>query len=144
MEVRALYQPVGIAVAIDGPALQIPIQSGTSAVAGTLASMGVIDWPTTIAAGGTFTSPLLLTQGMTHWAIGGTLSQNGSVELQPYLDAAARTPNGAPMKAGITAGAAFVLDVNVGVVMQSAELSIINTSGSIGTLTNPLVVAQSR
>jgi hypothetical protein len=144
VEIRALYQPVGIEVVAEGPALQVPIATGATAVAGTLTSPGTIAWPETIAAAGTFTSPLLLTQGLTHWAVGGTLSTAGSVELQPYLDLAGLTPNGAPLSGAITAGAPFVLDVNVGVVMRSAKVEIVNTDSAAGTLTNPLVVAQSR
>jgi hypothetical protein len=135
-EVRLPFTPQSFDVAVQGPAYQAVV------VVGTLA--GEISWPATIAAAGTFTSGVIPTGGMTHVALGGTLTQTGSLEIQPYVDAAGNTPSGAASKVALAANTGSVLDVNVGVVMGSLTVSILNTGGAAGTLTNPVLVMQSK
>jgi hypothetical protein len=137
MQVRLLGQPAAFDVSADGPAFQF-------AVAGTIAGVGTLDFPGTIAPGGTFQSGPIQTCGMTHLALGGTLSQAGTFEIAAFLDPAATTPNGPPATLAVSAGVGATLDVNLGVVAGSVTVSIVNGGSAAATLANPILVMQSR
>jgi hypothetical protein len=108
----------------------------------------IVSWPSTIAATGNFvtgTNPIPI-QGFPHYAIGGILTQAGTVTVQPYLDKYGNVPVGTASSAAITANTAFSLDGSVGtaLVIQSIGITIHNGSGSFAaTLTNPVLVLQS-
>jgi hypothetical protein len=125
--------PNTVAVAtVQGPAWQMQINTAT------------INAPGTIAASGTFTSPVLGTYGNPHIAISAELSNAGTLSLQRYLDNAGSLAIGAATTLALTAGTLGVLD-NLGtVIAQSFQFAVINGSAVAGTLTNVAAVLQSR
>lgn len=127
-------------VAIDGPPLQVGIGAGTASGNG---SVG-INLASTVAGSGTIHSTLFRTYGMPNLAFAGTLSQNGTLSLQRYIDAAGTAPQGAPITQALTAGSNGVLLSNDGHPFQSAKVTIVNGGGSTGTITNFAGVMQSR
>ena len=129
MEAKLPGYSVAADVAVAGPALQI---------------VAPITWPATIAASGTFTSTVVPTFGMPHVAVGVTLSNAGTLTMQPYLDAAGTVPAGAATTQALVAATGAVLDVNSGKVMGSMTVEIINGAASVGTLTHPIAVLQAR
>jgi hypothetical protein len=105
-------------------------------------SVGTV--PATIAASGTYTTPVLQTYGMPHIAVSASLTQTGTISVQPYLDVAGTIANGSPITKAMTASTLTILD-NVGTtITQSITVSIINTIATIATLSSFAVVIQSK
>ncbi len=129
MEAKLPGFAVAADVAVEGPALQVAVP---------------IAWPATIAASGTFTSGVVPTFGMPHVAVGATLSNAGTLIVQPYLDTAGAVAAGAATTQALTANTGAVLDLNSGKVMGSLTVEIVNGAASVGTLTNPIGVLQAR
>lgn len=117
-------------VTIEGPPLQVVINTGTTAAAGALA----IGMTGTIGAGGTLTSAVFPTFGCENFALGVTLSQAGTLSLTRYIDAAGTVANGAAVTQALTAATAGVVNINDGRAAQSARLSIINSGGVAATV----------
>jgi hypothetical protein len=107
---------------------------------GTVAAPGVIPWPATIAASGTFGPVVVATGGNPHIAIGGTLSNAGTLTIQPCLDVLGNINNGAAITAALVAATAFISDTKLTVVAQSLKISIVNGAASVANLTNPIAV----
>ena len=90
----------------------------------------------TIAAAGNFTSGVLPGDGFRYISVGLTSSQNGSLQIQRYLDAAGTVAQGAAVTQTLTAATAAVLNVNDGLIFRSFTIKITNTGGSPATITN--------
>jgi hypothetical protein len=131
-------------VFVDGPVIPLQMQINS----GTVAANNTVAWPSTIAATGSFvtgTNPIAI-NGFPHYAIGGVLTQTGTVIVQPYLDKYGNVPVGTASTAAITANSAFTLDGSVGtsLVIQTIGITIRNgNAGAAATLTNPVLVLQS-
>ncbi len=138
-ETRLPFLPQSFEVGVEGPPYQVVIQPGTNA--------GQIDWPGTIAipgtAGiGTFTSDPIPTGGMPHVAVSANLSTDGSLIVQPNLDAAGSIAAGAPTSIALTAGTLEVLDFTNSAIMGSVTISLINAGTVAGTLTDAMAILQ--
>lgn len=92
--------------------------------------------PSTIAGGGSYQSGIIYSDGYKSISVGAKLSQVGSITIQRYLDAAGTIPVGAPITAALAANTANWATVNDGVAFLSFQVTIANTSGSIGNLSN--------
>ena len=101
-----------------------------------------ISAPGTIAASGTFTSALILTDGLTHLAASAQLTNAGTLVVTRYLDQGGSISVGAPIIQALTANTLSVLDNNDGKLFQSVTYGVVNGGGSAGTLTNGALVLQ--
>lgn len=92
--------------------------------------------PATIAAAGTWVSGVIPSDGYKALAVGATLSQAGSISIQRYLDVAGLIPVGAPITAALVASTPNAATVNDGVAYAAFQITITNSGGSTGNLTN--------
>lgn len=130
MQVRVPGYPQPLDINVGGP-------PNVMQISGTIAGLGTLVFPNTIAAGATFESGVLKTGGMNHFALSGTLSQTGSLEVLPFADQNGLNPTGTVASSALVAGTGLTLDVNFGQIVQSVQVKIVNTGGTAGTLTNP-------
>ena len=102
--------------------------------------------PGTVGAGATVTSNVIRAYGFTLIGAGCTLSQAGNIKIQLYLDDAGTIPMGAAVSATLAANTPNAVQTTVGgpAPFRSFAVSIQNTSGSSGNLTNPVILCQSR
>jgi len=91
--------------------------------------------PASIAASGSAQTSLIVTEGFTLISAGITASQNGTLSIQRYLDAAGTVPQGAAVSVVITASTAANLDVLDGKPFASFKLTVTNASGSVSNIT---------
>jgi hypothetical protein len=119
-------------VTVQGPAYQWQVPAAT------------INTPGTIAASGTFNSPVLLALGMPHLAVSAQINQAGTLEIQRYLDNAGSISTGTLITKALTSGTLAVADNNDGTLFQSFTIGIVNSGGTAATVSNVAAVLQSR
>lgn len=98
---------------------------------------------TSIDANGSVVSNLLFLNGYKAFSFGCNSSQNGTVSVQRYLDAAGLIPQGAALTVSLTGGTAAVLNNSDNHPYQSMQITVSNSAGSAATLTNTLLLLQS-
>lgn len=118
-------------VTIQGPPLQIVVQTGTASVVGAL-SVGLTG---TIGAGGTLTSLLFPTFGCKALAFGGTLSQAGTLVLSRFIDQAGSISAAPDITVNLAVATPGVMIVNDGLPVQTAKIKFVNAGGSAANLT---------
>lgn len=91
--------------------------------------------PATIAAGVTYDTGVILSYGFNSFAASAQLSQTGSLVLQRYIDEAGTIPIGDPITQAMTANTLATVAVNDGLPCASFNVTVQNTSGSLGNLT---------
>lgn len=89
--------------------------------------------PVLIAGGATYSSGAMAANGNS-FAASALLTQNGSLTLQRYIDAAGVIPIGDLITQAITANTLATVAVADGLPCVSWIVSIINSSGSVGNL----------
>lgn len=90
-------------------------------------------FPSTITAGGSWTSELMPSCGAPHVAVGFTLTQAGSLVLNRYLDGVGALLATSVTQA-VTANASCVLDASSSTLFGSWNLVLSNTGGASATL----------
>jgi hypothetical protein len=90
--------------------------------------------PSTINGGANYQTGIIPANGFKAISVGATLSQAGTISIQRFIDKAGTIPVGAAISATLTANTANWADVNDGVAYASFQVTIANTSGSVGTL----------
>jgi hypothetical protein len=108
-----------------------PVAQGPVAQADLSALLSV---PATILAAGTFTSPVIYADGFKSIAAAVTLTQAGSIQVLPFIDAAGTVPQTAPVATVLAANVSNVNNLISGVPFQSFQVQIKNTGGSTGTV----------
>lgn len=96
--------------------------------------------PASIAAGLTWTSPVLPSTGLSHIAMGIKSTQGGSLTVQPYLDAAGLITAGSPQTAALSANTAQILDHAFTTLFQSFIVSVSNTGTVTATQSNVIML----
>lgn len=91
-------------------------------------------FPVTIAAGATYDTGIMPTNGAVGLAASGNLTQAGVLSIQRYIDSAGTIPIGAAITQTMTANTLATVAVNDGLPAASWHAAIQNTSGSTGTL----------
>jgi hypothetical protein len=97
--------------------------------------------PATIAASGNYNTGIMSAAGFKSLAAACTLSQAGTIVIQRYLDPLGTIAVGAPVSATLVAATANYVTVNDGVCAASWQVTINNTGGSTGNLTNTAFLA---
>jgi hypothetical protein len=113
-----------------------PVATGPVAQCDVSAWPGTPVPPATIAAGGNFTSNVIVSDGFKAIAVGVLSSQAGAISIQRYLDRAGLVQQGAPISAVISAGVAQVCNSNDGLPFQSFKFVITNTGSAVANLSN--------
>ena len=98
--------------------------------------------PSTVAAGGSVTSSLIVTEGFSLISAGVTSTQAGSLTIQRYLDAGGTVPQGAASSVALTAASAANLDVLDGKPFASFRLSVSNSGSNAAALTGFALLLQ--
>lgn len=93
-------------------------------------------FPTTIAAGVTYSTGIMLTSGCKGLAASAELTQTGVLSIQRYIDPAGTIPIGAAVTQAMTASTLATVAVNDGLPAAAWQASIQNTAGASGTLSN--------
>lgn len=97
----------------------------------------IVTPPTSIAAGGNWTSGLLPSDGFKALAVGLQSTQAGQISVQRYIDnMVGKTPQGAPVTATITAGSPAICNVTDGLPYGCFTITITNTGTAAATITN--------
>ena len=110
-----------------------PVATGPVAQADLTAVAAV---PATIAGSGTFTSALMYADGFKAIACGVTLSQNGTLQIKRYIDAAGNVEQTDATATALTAATAGLFNVNDGLPFQSFKVVIVNSGGTTANVTN--------
>lgn len=98
---------------------------------------------TSVPISGNVTSNLLFSNGYKIFTFGLTSSQNGSISIQRYIDAAGTIAQGAPLTASLTANTAAVYTLTDTAPYQTMTIEVLNSSGaSIASLTNVILLFQ--
>lgn len=90
--------------------------------------------PATIANGGNYNTGVMPITGNS-LAASANLSQNGSLVLQRYIDAAGTIPIGAAITQALVGGTLGTVAVNDGLPAASWTVQVNNTGGALGNLT---------
>jgi hypothetical protein len=98
---------------------------------------------TSINASGSSVSNVIFMNGYKAFAFGCTSSQNGTVSIQRYLDAAGTIVQGAALTVSLTGATAAVLNNSDNHPYQSMIITVSNSGGSTATLTSTLLLLQS-
>lgn len=101
---------------------------------------GMTVLPLTIAGPGSYVSGVIAANGFKTIAVGATLSQTGTITIQRYLDAAGLIPVGAAITAALVAATPNWAVSTDSTPFLSFQVTIANTSGSLGNLTNTAIV----
>lgn len=117
----------------SNPAGAIPVYSTGGAV---IVPTAPVAFPSTIAGGATFNTGIMPTLGCRGLAASAQLTQTGVLSIQRYIDLAGTIPIGAAITQAMTATVLATVSVSDGLPAASWQVSIQNTSGSTGTLTN--------
>lgn len=96
--------------------------------------------PTTIAGGGNWASGIIPGAGYNKLATTAQLSQAGTLTIQRYVNAAGTIPIGAAIVQALSANTLGYAAVNDGLPFASWQVTIANTSGSVGNLTNVVLL----
>jgi hypothetical protein len=99
--------------------------------------------PATIGAGLTYDTGVVLAGGRRIVAVAAMLDQTGTLTLQRYIDAAGTLPLGSPITQAMTANVLATIWVNDGQPMASFNVTVQNTSGSLGTLSDFTILQSS-
>ncbi len=113
--------------AASGPALQLQVPASLHQM------------PSTVAAGTTASSAVIVSDGYQRIAVAVTSSQAGTLSLQRYLDQAGSIAQGAAISASLSANQPAVINATDGLPFQSLVVSVAN-SGSAGASLSALVI----
>lgn len=102
-----------------------------------------IGMPSSISGSSTFTSPLIQANSFFQIVAGVTLSENGSLVIQRYLDTAGTIPLDGGKSVSLTAATAAVLIVSDNYPCASWTLAVTNSSGDTATVSNFAALAAS-
>jgi hypothetical protein len=108
-----------------------PVAQGPVAQADLSALLGV---PATILTTVTWTSPVIYADGFKSIAAAVTLTQAGTIQVLPFIDAAGTIPQTAPVATVLAANVSNVNNMTSGLPFQSFQVAIHNTSGSTATV----------
>lgn len=97
-------------------------------------------FPATIAAGVTYNSGPILSGGYPGIAVAAKLNQTGIMTVQRYMDLAGTIPVGDLLSDTMSSGNQSVIWANDGVPFASFVVTIQNTSGALGTLSNTSIL----
>jgi len=117
----------------SNPAGAIPVYLTGGAV---IVPTPPVAFPATIVAGATFNTGIMPTLGCKGLAASAELTQTGVLSIQRYIDLAGTIPIGAAITQAMSAATLATVSVNDGLPAASWQVSIQNTSGALGTLTN--------
>jgi hypothetical protein len=92
--------------------------------------------PATILAGTTYSTGIIPTNGYQGFAASAKLTQAGVMTFQRYIDIAGTIPIGDAVTQAMTANVVATISWRDGLPAASWSLSVQNTSGSTGTLSN--------
>ena len=92
--------------------------------------------PATIAGGGSYQSGIIVSNGFRGIAAAATLTQAGTISIQRYIDVAGTILIGAASTQALSANTAGWVAVNDGLPCASFQVTVTNSSGSTGTLSN--------
>jgi hypothetical protein len=98
--------------------------------------------PATIAAGVTYSTGIIPAAGYNMFAASAQLNQTGTLTLQRYIDEAGTIAIGAAITQAMTADVLATVAVNDGLPCASFKVTVENTSGSLGTLSNFHILAK--
>jgi hypothetical protein len=98
--------------------------------------------PATIAASGNVNTSLIKTDGYTLISAGVTLTQNGTMSIQRYLDDGGTQTQGAAISVPVVAGIASNLDVLDGKPFASFVLTVTNGAASVATISGFALLLQ--
>lgn len=90
--------------------------------------------PATIAAGVTYDSGVITVGGYNNFAASAQLTQTGTLTLQRYIDAAGTVAIGDAVTQAMTANTLATVAVADGLPCASFNVTVQNTSGSLGAL----------
>lgn len=98
--------------------------------------------PGTIAASSAATTSLISADGFTLIAAGITMTQNGSMSIQRYLDDGGTQVQGAVLTVPVTANIAANLDVLDGKPFAAFTLTVTNSAASVATISGFALLLQ--
>lgn len=96
--------------------------------------LSAVQNPGTIAAGATFDTGAIYSDGFKDIAVGVLMNAGGTITLQRYLDAAMLLPVGAAVTATITGGTATVLTSTDDLPFNYLRVTIKNTAATVATI----------
>lgn len=98
----------------------------------------------TIAASSENNSEIVLSGGYKSFCVGLTSSQDGELSIQRYIDREGNVPqdNNDPFTISFVATQPVSLNVSDGKPFQSIKITVSNSSGSIATISNFLLLFQ--
>lgn len=99
--------------------------------------------PSSIAPDASTASNLIVAEGYTKIAVGLTLTQNGSVSIQRFLDPAGTVPIGSPSVQALTAGQNASLTVNDGQLFSSFQVIVLNSANATAYIANLAIAVAS-
>ncbi len=103
-----------------------------------------IDLTAAIPASSTNSSSLIFTNGYKVLAVGLTSTQAGTLTIQRFLDQEGLIPQDlTPLSIALTAATPAILNAMDGKPFQSARITASNSSGSIATISNFMMLIQS-
>lgn len=126
----------------SNPSGAIPVYIGTAPSASGSPAPPVPP-PVSLAAGANWNSGAIPSLGYKALAVGATLSQAGTIQIQRYLNAAGTIALGNPVPSpaqAMTANTPATIWVNDGQPSASWSVVITNTSGSTATLGNVAIL----
>lgn len=97
--------------------------------------------PATVAANSSYSTPAMNAAGFHALGAGCTLSVAGTIAIQRYLDPAGTIAIGSAISQTLTGGTPGTVAVNDGQPAASWIVTISNTTGGVGNLTNTAFVA---
>lgn len=113
-----------------------PVATGPLAQCDLSANAVAMPPATLSATTGSFTSGFIPSDGFKVIACGVKSSGAGALTVQRYVDAAGVFPQGAAVTAAIVAGTPLVVNVDDDLAFRSFTVTITNTSGSVATISN--------
>lgn len=115
-----------------GSVLQVPM----------LPANPLFNLSTTVGAGGSINSALVVTVGYKAFAFGVKSTQAGAVSIQRYIDILGTIPQGTPVTGTLLANTSLTVNCVDGLPFQSLIVSVSNSSGSSATLTKTMLLLQ--
>jgi hypothetical protein len=98
--------------------------------------------PATLAGGASWVSGPISLSGYRSLAVNAKLSQAGTLTIQRYMDLLGLIAIGAPVTQAMTANVDAYVALNDGLPAVTYSITVHNTSGSTGNLTNVAVLEQ--
>jgi hypothetical protein len=99
--------------------------------------------PATIAGGGNWNSGPIGASGFSRMAVNAKLTQAGTLSVQRYMDVLGLIPIGAAVTQALSANTNGYVVINDGIPYATFAITVTNSSGSTGTLSNVAVLEQS-